>query len=100
MATDSVSVRVDSDDLHEIGILAKYEKQSKSDILRDILARGIRDKRIEIALGKFQKREFSAWKAARFAAVPLTEFLDILRDKRIEFHYTHKELQEDVADLL
>lgn len=58
------------------------------------------DKRIEIALEKFQKKEFSAWKAARFAAVPLTEFLSMLHDKRIEFHYTHKELQEDVADPL
>lgn len=100
MTTDSVSVRIDSEDLHEIDVLAKYEQQSKSDILREILALGIQDKRIEIALEKFQKREFSAWQAARFASLPLTQFLDILREKRIEFHYTVKELQEDVADLL
>lgn len=97
---DTVSVRIDSDDLHEIDILAKYEKQSKSNIFRDILARGIEEKRLEIALERFQKKEFSAWKAARFASLPLTQFLDILHQKRIEFHYTHKELQEDVVDLL
>ena len=97
---ETVSVRIDSNDLHEIDTLAKYEKQSKSDVLRDILARGIEEKRLEIALERFQKKEFSAWKASRFAALPLTHFLDILREKRIEFHYTEKELQEDVADLL
>ena len=100
MATDSVSVRIDSDDLREIDVLAKYEQQSKSDILREILALGIQDKRFEIALERFQKKELSAWQAARFAALPLTQFLDMLREKRIEFHYTEKELQEDAADLL
>ena len=100
MATDTVSVRIDSDDLQEIDALAKYERQSKSDILREILARGIEEKRLEIALERFQKKEFSAWKAARFASVPLTQFLDILHQRRMEFHYTHKELQEDVADIL
>jgi predicted HTH domain antitoxin len=100
MATETVSVRMDSTDLREIDTLAKFGKQSKSDILRDVLGRGIQDKKLEIALQKFQQNEYSAWKAARFSALPLTQFLDILRQRRIEFHYTAKELEEDVADLL
>jgi predicted HTH domain antitoxin len=97
---ETISVRIDRTDLSKIDALAKEEKQSKSDILRDILARGIQDKRLEIALTKFQNQACSAWKAASFSGLPLTQFLDILRERRIEFHYTAKELEEDVADLL
>ena len=57
-------------------------------------------KKLEIALEKFQNREATASKASKIARIPLTLFLDILQRRAIKFHYTIDELKEDTKDLL
>ena len=52
-------------------------------------------KKLEIALKKFKDNEATASKAARIAGIPLSQFLDILVQKKIDFHYGIKELEED-----
>lgn len=52
-------------------------------------------KDIRGVLDKFRKNEVTAWKAARMANVPLTEFLDMLVQSEIYFHYGVKELRKD-----
>jgi len=55
---------------------------------------------LEIAFDKFQKNEATAWKASKIASLPLTEFLDMLKERGIEFHYGLEELKEDTQDLI
>ena len=57
------------------------------------------DKLKRTALKGFQRNEVTAWKAARIAGVPLTQFLDILKERELEFHYTKEELREDIKHL-
>jgi len=97
---ETISVRIDKPDLKEIEHLSKLEKKSKSSVLREILDRGIKEKKLEIALEKFRSEEFTAWSAARFAGVPLSKFMDILIQNGVDFHYGVKELREDVEGLL
>ena len=97
---DSISVRLPKEELKEVDNILKYENATKSSILREILKLGIKKKMLEIALDKFQKNEATAWKAATIANIPLTEFLDLLRERGIEFHYGLKELKEDTQDLI
>ncbi len=56
--------------------------------------------KIEKSLEKFRNNEVTAWKAARIADIPLTQFLDILVQKGIYFHYGLKELKEDFEGLI
>jgi curved DNA-binding protein CbpA len=77
---------------------SEEEKRKKSDILREIMYKGIIEKKLEIALKKFQNNEATASKASEIAGIPLTSFLDILNQKSINFHYTLEDLREDLED--
>ena len=96
---ETVSVRIDKLELKEIKAISKIEKKSKSNVLREVLDKGIREKKLDIALEKFRNNEATAWKAAKIANIPLTQFLDILVQKGIDFHYGVKELKEDFKSL-
>ncbi len=93
--TETVSVRIDKVELKEIGKLSKMEKKSKSNVLREIVDKGIKEKKLAVAIEKFRKNEATAWKAARLAGVPLSKFMEILVQNKIDFHYGLKELNED-----
>ncbi|MBI2654289.1 UPF0175 family protein [Candidatus Woesearchaeota archaeon] len=97
---ETVSVRIDKEELKEINEISKLEKKTKSNVLREVLEKGIKEKKLEIALEKFRNNEATAWKAARMADVPLSKFLDILVQKGIDFHYGLKELREDFEGLI
>ena len=97
---ETVSVRIDKSELKEINEISKLEKKTKSNVLREVLERGIKEKKLELALEKFRKNEATAWKAARMADVPLTAFMDILVQRGIDFHYGVRELKEDFEGLI
>ncbi|MBS3075267.1 UPF0175 family protein [Candidatus Pacearchaeota archaeon] len=97
---DSISVRIPAKELREIEIISNEEKRKKSDVLREIMYKGIMEKKLEIALKKFQNNEATASKAAEIAGVPLTIFLDILYKKNINFHYSLEDFKEDIEDLI
>jgi len=97
---ETVSVRIDESDLKEINAISKLEKKTKSSVLREVLEKGIKEKKLEIALEKFRKNEASVGKATRMADMPLSLFMDILVEKKIDFHYGIKELEEDFEGLI
>jgi len=97
---ETISVRIPKEELKEVERILKYENSTKSSILREILKRGIREKMLEIALYKFQKNEATVWKAAKIADLPLTKFLEMLKERKIEFHYGITELREDTEDII
>ena len=97
---ETISVRVDKSDLKEINEISKLEKKTKSHVLREVLEKGIKEKKLEIALEKFRNNKASIGKAARMADIPLSLFMDILVEKKIDFHYGIKELEEDFEGLI
>ena len=97
---ETVSVRIDKRELKEIEEISKIDKNTKSNVLREILDKGVKEKKLEIALEKFRNNEATAWKAAKIANIPLTKFMDILVQKGIDFHYGVKELREDFEGLI
>ncbi len=97
---ETISVRIPKEELEEINRILKYKKSTKSNILREVIEKGIKEKKLEIALEKFQNNEATASKAANIAGIPLTLFLDILQKRGINFHYGIDDLKEDFADLL
>ena len=96
----TISGRIGKEELIEIEDISKLEGRKKSEILRDVIDKGIKDKKLELALKKFQNNEATASKASKIAGIPLTSFLDILQKRNINFHYTIDELREDTEDLL
>ena len=86
--TDTLSVRIPEEDLIEIEKISKLEHKNKSNTLREILSSGIKEKKLEISIKKFVKKEITVTKAAEMAEIPLTTFMDLLSEKKISFHYT------------
>ncbi|MBI2672147.1 UPF0175 family protein [Candidatus Woesearchaeota archaeon] len=97
--TETISVRIQKQELKEIENISSYEKTSKSNVLREVLEKGIKEKKLGIAIEKFQNNEATASKASKIAGIPLTLFLDVLQRKGVNFHYDLNELREDLADL-
>jgi len=97
---ETVSVRIGKRELKEIEEISKIDRNTKSNVLREILDKGVKEKKLEIALEKFRNNEATAWKAAKIADISLTKFMDILVQKGIDFHYGVKELREDFEGLI
>jgi len=96
---ETVSVRIGKEELKEIDKISKIEKKSKSGVLRDVFDRGLKEKKLALAIEQFRKNEATAWKAARLAGIPLSQFMDKLSQNGIDFHYGTKELEEDFERL-
>ncbi|HLD04203.1 MAG TPA: UPF0175 family protein [Candidatus Nanoarchaeia archaeon] len=97
--SETISVRIPENEQKEIDTLSRLNRRKKSEVLREVLHRGIQDMKLEFALEKFKREEATAAKAAYLAGVPLTQFLDVLSERKIELHYTLKELKEDFEGL-
>ena len=97
---DNISVRIGKEELNEIDKISKYKQVTKSAVLREVLRFGIRQKMLEIALEKFQRNEATAAKAARIAGISLSEFLEVLHEKGINYHYGVEELRADFERIM
>ena len=59
-----------------------------------------RNKKLNLAIKKFRNKEITITKAANMAEMPLTTFMDLLSDRKISFHYSEKELEEEFDGLI
>src|SRR3989338_5358771 len=91
----TVAVRIDKRKLAEIRAISKEENRKNSEILREALDLGLMEKKLAMALEKYRRREISTGKAAEMAGISLNRFLDVLREKRVPFNYTVKDLMKD-----
>ncbi len=96
---ETLSVRVPEAELKEIELLSRQGQKKKAEILREVLRLGIQSKKPNIAIEKFRNDEATASKAAKMAGIPLTRFLDILAERKIDVHYGAKELRDDLEGL-
>ena len=92
-----LTLRVPEDVLEKIDEIAKREGKDRSEVIRELLRIGLRDKLIEEALRAYKEGKVSMWKAAEMAGVSLWEFVEILREKGIEIQYGLRELEEDLS---
>lgn len=91
----TIAVRIAKEKLAEIKAISKEENRKNSEILREALDIGLMEKKLAMALEKYRRREISTGKAAEMAGISLSRFLDVLREKRVPFNYTVKDLMKD-----
>ena len=91
----TIAVRIGKEKLAEIKAISKEENRKNSEILREALDIGLKEKKLAMALEKYKRREISTGRAAEMAGVSLSRFLDILRERSIPFNYTMKDLMKD-----
>ncbi len=97
---ETLSVRIPAAQVKAIRYLSTLSHRNKSETLREIVEVGIQNKKLELAINKFRNKEATAWKAARIAGVPLTSFLDVLKERNVLFHYSTEELEQEFKGLV
>ena len=92
-----VTLRVPEDVLKMIDEIARREGKEKSEVIRELLKIGLRNKLVEDALKAYRERKVSMWKAAKIAGLSLWEFIEVLRERGIEIQYGIRDLEEDLS---
>jgi len=100
MSLEVLSVRIPREVKEELEELAKLEKRDKAEIIREILAEGVRERRIEAALKLYREGRATLWRAAELAGLSLWEIIEELKKRRIELQYGYRELKEDLRAAL
>lgn len=98
--SETISVRVGKDEINEISWLSREQKRKKSEVLREVIEKGLSQKRLEIAIEKYKNNEATTAKAAKIAGIPLSRFLDVLFERRIELNYTIEDFREDLKEMV
>jgi predicted HTH domain antitoxin len=71
---ETKTFRFDRSLIEEFKRISREEGRTESEIVRDIATRGLREYRIEKAMGKYQRGELSQGAAAELAGVSTREF--------------------------
>jgi len=93
--TEVVSTRVPDDMAKDLDEIEKEEKTDRATVVRKLLARAISDWKLERALKLYGDGKVTLWKAAAIAGLSLWEMIEIVRQRKIPFHYTHGDFCED-----
>lgn len=94
--TKTVSTRLPDDLVEALDELGDRAGQSRSDVLREVVKKGLRAERLERAMEAYRKREVSIGTAAKMAGLPLTLFLDEMKRHGILLNYDLEELERDM----
>ncbi len=98
MTSEVVTVRLPRELRREIEELAKVEGKERSEIIRELLIRALREKKIEKAIELYSKGKVTLWKAARIAGISLWEMIEELQKHKITVPYGIEELEEDYVE--
>lgn len=103
MAT-TVSVRLSKETVEEVDRLAERLKTDRSEALRRLIERGLREARIDFALDLLRKGKVSMGRAAQMAGITLYEMIDRARFdharwQRIPSGYDLADLERDLRGL-
>lgn len=95
----TVSVRLSKESLQEVDRLAERLKTDRSEALRRLIERGLREARVDDALDRLREGKISVGRAAQVAGVNLYEMLDLVRLHHIPSGYGSEDLERDLREL-
>jgi predicted DNA-binding protein len=93
---ETVSGRLPPELLRGLDRLGKASGRSRSDVLREVVERGLAAAMLEMGLEAYRRREVSLGRAAEMAGVPITSFIDELRRAGILRDFDAAELRRDL----
>lgn len=79
--------------------LEEWSGFDRSTVLKSIIRKGMRDWRVEIATGKYQRGEVTLSRAAEIAGVSQWDLVARMDADGVELHYGSEELAEDLGSI-
>jgi len=93
--TEVISTRIPDDVAKDLKEIEKEEKTDRATVVRKLLAKAIAEWKREKALTLYRDGKITLWKAAKIADLSLWEMMEITKEKKIPFRYTHEDFRED-----
>ncbi len=92
----TISVRLDKSTLKEVEFLMKEYKTDKSEVMRRLLGRGLKQAKLEKVLELLRQHKISIGKAAKLADVTIYEMIEFCKKNEIRIGYTTEDLRHDL----
>jgi len=94
---DTISVRFGKDLQKDLIRIEKEWHTGRSEVLRRLLAKAVKEWKIENALEELKKHNISIGKAAEMCNISIWEIVEMVKDKNIDWTgYTEKDLKRDL----
>lgn len=93
--TTPIIARVDEPLANDIEFFSRLEKLDKSAVIRRLLARAVKEEKLELAMKGYMKKEISIGRAAEIAEIPLADMLKIASERNIHVNYSLESLEAD-----
>ena len=94
-----VGARLPSDLVRELELIQNVEQSDRSTTVRRLLARAVRDWKLEHAVREYGERRVSLARAALDAGVSLWEMIDYARSGRVPAQYDLDDLERDFESM-
>jgi len=99
LALKPLAVRIPGEVEREILEVAKREKLDKATVVRTLLEMGIEEWRKQTALELLRDGKVTFAKAAAMAKLSLWEFVDLVKQRNIEWvRYTPEEIEREIKE--
>lgn len=92
----TISVRLDKAALKEIEFLMREYRADKSEVMRRLLDRGLRQAKLEKALELLRQHKISIGKAAKLAGVTIYEMIELCKKHDVHIGYSKEDLKRDL----
>ena len=93
-----VGARLPADLVRELELIQNVEQADRSTTVRRLLARAIRDWKLEHSVRQYAERRVSLSRAAFDAGVSLWEMMDYARASKVSVQYDLDDLEHDLED--
>ena len=99
MKTSTISTRLEKEELREVERFARLESLDKSKFIKKLLNMSLREYRIKYALSLYSKKEASLGKASEIAQVSIWDFIEKLKQYKINLNYSEDDLRKDIKTI-
>ncbi|MHA1263636.1 MAG: UPF0175 family protein [Candidatus Helarchaeota archaeon] len=90
----NITIRVKEDMYREIEELTILDKSDKSTVVRQLLAKGLQERKKQRGLELYRRRKCTLWKATQIAGISLREMIDLAKSEGIFVNVSAKDIDE------
>ena len=94
-----ITSRISDEYFNDLKMIEKDEQADRAEVIRKLLAKGIKEWKLNKAIELLRENKVTIRKAAKIAAVSYVEMLDIASKQGIELGYTVEDLEKDLSNL-
>lgn len=99
MKTLIISTRLEKKEVNEIEKFARFESLDKSKFIKKLLNKSLKNYRINYALKLYSKKRVSLGKASEIAGINIWDFIEKLKQYRINLNYSEEDLRSDIKTI-